>query len=177
MTGAVDYALALFSLTEELGTTDAALRDVKVCRDVLNKNPSYIALCDTPALSVPEKLSLITNAFASVDESVKNLLCILCERHSVNAFSAIAKEYVSLYNDARGIIEAEAISAVPLTPGQKDAIRKKLEAITGKAVTVNNIIDESILSGIKLRYMGTQLDGSLKTRLTQIERSLKNTLL
>ena len=177
MTGARDFAQALFSLTEELGTTDAALIDVKACRSALKETPSYISLCDTPALPVPEKLSLIKGAFSAVDESVRNLLCILCERHSVNIFPEIVKEYIALYNAARGIIEAEAITAVPLSAAQSAAIKKKLEAITGKRVTVNNIIDKSILSGIKLRYMGTQLDGSLKTRLTQIERSLQNTLL
>ena len=177
MTGGRDYALALFSLTEELGTTAAALDDIKACREVLLENPSYASLCDTPALPVPEKLALIKSAFADIDESVRNLLCILCEHHSVNLFFEIAREYCELYNDARGIIVAEAITAVPLSAAKTDAIKKKLEAITGKTVTVNNIVDKSILSGIKLRYMGTQLDGSLKTRLDQIEKSLKNTLL
>lgn len=177
MAGARDYALALFSLTEELGTTSVALGDVLACRDALNENPSYISLCDTPALSVPEKLSLIKSAFGCVDESVRNLLCILCEHHSINMFREIAKEYIALYNEARGIIEAEAITAIPLSAAQLAAIKKKLEAITGKTVTVNNTIDKAILSGIKLRYMGIQLDGSLKARLTQIEKSLQNTLL
>ena len=177
MTGAANYAEALFSLSEELHVSDRVLSDVTAAADALSANPDYLKLTDTPALSVPEKLELIKSAFSAVDESVRSLLCILCEHHSVSGFAEIAKEYCRLYNEARGIIVAEAITAVPLSEKNTDAIKKKLEAITGKTVTVNNIVDKSILSGIKLRYMGTQLDGSLKTRLDQIEKSLKNTLL
>ena len=120
MTGAAnEYAKALFSLTEELGTTESALSDLKLVNTVLSENPSYVKLTDTPALSVPEKLALLDEAFGSIDESLKNLIKILCERHSVYSFPKIASAYENEYNEARGILPAEVIFlTTPLSPNR-----------------------------------------------------------
>ena len=177
MTAAKDYAKALFSLTEELGTTESALIDVRTCAQAFKENPSYATLADTPALAPEEKLALISEAFASVDVSVSNLIKILCEKHSVYSFIEIAKEYDALYNESRGICPAEIISAVPVSTEQAEAVKRKLEALTGKTIVLKNTIDSSVLGGVKLRYMGIQLDGSLKARLEAIESGIKKTIL
>ncbi len=177
MTGAAnEYAKALFSLTEELGTTDKTLRDLRLVDTVLSENPSYIKLTDTPALSVPEKLTLLDEAFDSIDESLKNLIKILCERHSVHLFPALAKRFLSLYNESRGIIPAEVISATKLSDSAMAKLKEKLEVKTKKTVVLTNTVDESIIGGVKLRYDGIQLDGSLRARLDAIEKSLKSTI-
>ena len=54
------------------------------------------------------------------------------------------------------------------------AIAKKLSDMTGKKVIVKNTVDPEILGGIKLRYLGTQIDGSIKTRLDGFAEGLKN---
>ena len=177
MTAAKDYAKALFMLTEELGTTESALADVRTCHQAFKDNPSYATLTDTPALTPEVKLSLISEAFASVDESVGNLIKILCEKHSVYIFPEIAKEYDALYNESRGICPAEVISAVPLSAEQMTAMREKLSAMTGKTIVLKNTVDTTVLGGVKLRYMGIQLDGSLKSRLDAIESGIKKTIL
>ena len=171
MTVARDYAKALFMLTEELGTTEEVKDDVTVCRKVFLENPSYLTLTDTPALALSEKLSLVDEAFSGIDTSVCNLIKILCEKHSVHLFPELAKEYLAFYNEAR------VISAVPLSESQLESIKAKLRSMTGKTVVLNNKIDNEVLGGIKLRYMGIQLDGSLKSRLDSIEKGLKNTIL
>lgn len=177
MTGAANYAEALFSLSEELHVSDRVLSDVTAAADALSANPDYLKLTDTPALSVPEKLELMSRAFSALGEEVRNLLFILCEKHSVHIFREIAKEYVSLYNESRGICPAEVTSAVALSPDQLDRIGKKLESLTGKTVIIKNKIDRDLLGGIKLAFMGRQLDGSLRARLSAIEDGLKNTIL
>lgn len=177
MVGAKEYAGALFSLAEESGRTDIILADVKACAEAMRKNPEYAVLTDTPAISVPEKLSLIDRAFNSVDETVRNLLKILCEKHSVHKFTAIESEFISLYNEARGICRAEAISAVALSAKQMADLTSKLEKLTGKKILLKNLIDTNVLGGIKIRYMGVQMDYTLRSRLTAIEESLQNTIL
>ena len=177
MTGAKNFAEALFSLAEELSITDEVLSDVEAVSSALRRNPEYISIADTPAISVPEKLALIDEAFGSVNENVRNLIKILCERHSVHEFVRVAKEFRTLFNEARGIIPAEVISACPLTEKQLSALKSRLEAITGKTVVLKSTVDKTLLGGIKLRYMGRQLDASLRSRLDAIERGLKDTVL
>lgn len=176
MTGAANYAEALFSLSEEMRNTEQVLSDIITANDVLSSNPDYFKLTDTPAISVPEKLSLIAKAFAPLCETVRNLMSLLCEKHSVHIFPEIAKEYIILYNDSRNIVTAELTSAVALSAEQLQKIRIKLEKMTGKTVNVKNRIDSEVLGGIKLAVMGKQFDGTLRARLEAIENGLKNTI-
>ena len=85
----------------------------------------------------------------------------------------MAKAYLSEYDKARGIERVEAVTAVAMTEAQLAALRAKLTALTGKTVVIRNTTDPTILGGMKLRYSGLQLDGSVRSRLDAFERSLK----
>jgi len=54
---------------------------------------------------------------------------------------------------------------------------EKLASTTGKKIIIKNTVTPEILGGVKLRYSGKQLDGSVKTRLDKFEQSLKNTVI
>ena len=177
MTAYGEYGKALFMLTEEHGTTDAALADVIAADEIFRDNPDYVKLLDTPALGKAEKLSLCDVAFRDLDEDVRSLIKILCERHSVHGFRDVCRAYSALYNESRGIVHVEAVTAVGMTDAQLEALRQKLALETGKTIIINNTIAPEILGGVKLRYLGRQIDGSVKTRLDKFEESLKNTVI
>lgn len=177
MTAAAEYGKALFMLTEECGTTEKALADVLAADKIFKNNPSYVRLLDTPAITKAEKLSLVDEAFLCLDENVRNLIKILCERHLIFAFGEVKRTYSSLYDTSRGIEHVEAVTAVPMSKGQLSVMEKKLASMTGKRIIIKNTISPEILGGVKLRYSGTQLDGSVKTRLDSFEKSLKNTVI
>ena len=66
----------------------------------------------------------------------------------------------------------EAVSAVPLTEAQREALRDKLSAKLGKTILLENRIDPSVLGGVKLRYQGRELDGTAAGRLSSLRRAL-----
>lgn len=172
-----EYGKALFMLTEESGSTESALVDVMAAAAIFKENPAYAKLLDTPAITKSEKLALVGEAFSPIDESVVNLIKILCERHSTFAFGEVARTFSALYNESRGIEEVEAVSAVAMSEEQISRMTEKLSAMTGKKIILKNTVSPEILGGVKLRYSGIQLDGSVKTRLDKFEASLKNTVI
>lgn len=172
-----DYGKALFMLTEERGTTENVLKEITLLDKVFSENPDYVKLLDTPAISKAEKLVLIDEAFKDFDEDLKSLVKILCEKHSTNAFLNVKKCFSALYDTSRGIEHVEAVTAVPMTSAQLTKMSEKLSAKSGKKIIIKNTVSPEILGGVKLRYSGVQLDGSLKTRLEKFEASLKNTVI
>jgi F-type H+-transporting ATPase subunit delta len=172
-----EYGKVLFLLTEEDGTTAAVAEEMDAVRKILRENPRYEKLLDTPALAKEEKLYLIDRAFSALNENLVNLMKILCERHGVYLFSRIAAEYTALYDEARGIERVEALTAIAMTKKQIDALTEKLSFTTGKTVIVRNTVDSSLLGGVVLRYAGKQFDGSVKARLSALEKSLKEIVL
>ena len=177
MTAGNEYAKALFSLAEEEGICETILAEITDVSKIFSENPEYVKLLDTPALTRDEKLSLVDGAFATLSEILVNLIKILCERHSVYTFSAVARAFTALYNEARGIEEVEAVSAVAMTDAQILRMCEKLSSMTGKKIVLKNTVDPKILGGVKLHYSGIQLDGSIKTRLDKFSESLKNTII
>ena len=177
MVNVSEYAKALFELTEELGTTDTVRNELIALGDIFNKTPEYAKLLDTPALSKEERLSLLDTAFSSLDEMLLNLLKMVCEARQMYAIDKLISAYLAEYDSARGIERVAAITATAMTDEQREAMRRALEAKTGKNIIIENTVDKSILGGVKLRYMGKQLDGSLKTRLDVFEKKLQETVL
>ena len=177
MVNVSEYAKALFELTEELGTTDTVREELIALKKIFGENPQYAKLLDTPALSKEERLDLLDAAFSSLDEMLLNLLKMICEARQTYAIDKLISAYFAEYDSARGIERVSAITATAMTEQQREAMRRALEAKTGKRIIIENTVDKSILGGVKLRYMGRQLDGSLKTRLDVFEKKLQETVL
>ena len=172
-----EYGRALFMLCEEEGCADSVYGELSDIVRILEESPKYIKLLDTPALPKEEKLRLIDEAFAPIDERVRNLIKILCEKHAVYSFFDAKKTYDSCYLESRKIEIVDAITAVKMTDSQIENLKIKLGEICGKSIIVNNIINPDILGGMVLRYDGKQLDGSVKARLDRLSAGLKNTVI
>ncbi len=171
-----EYGRALFLLSEEKGTSQAVMEDLSAVRQALHAHPSYGNLMDTPAVALSEKEALIDAAFASVDTDVRSFLKILASKHAFYALDAAARFYEGLHEDARGIARAEAVSAVAMTEAQRAALCDKLSFMTGKHILLKNTVDPDVIGGIKLRYLGKQIDGTLASRLKGLEAAVKNTI-
>ena len=166
------YGDALFSLAEELGQTDEILRDAEVLGKVIAESPEYLGMLDSPALSREERLALIDSSFASLNKCLVNTAKLLTEKRLAYTIPAVIKHITAVYEKSRGIERVEVISAVPLSDTQKEKLKAKIEGITKKHIIISNTHDPSLLGGMKLRYMGVQLDGSVKTKLDGFEKSL-----
>jgi F-type H+-transporting ATPase subunit delta len=166
------YADALFSLSEERGATEKVLLDVKALCVILNENPSYLKMLDSPALSLNERLGLIDGALSTLSRDLLNTVKLLAEKRLCHLLLKVMSAFISKYESSRGIERVEAISSIPLSKEQIERLKEKLEVITKKQIVISNIHDPSILGGIKLRYMDKELDGSMKTRLRDFEKKL-----
>ena len=177
MTDMKEYASALLSLAGESGQTERISEELCALKALLLENPEYTKLLDTPAMKKDERLALAAEAFGGFSEYLLNLIMILSERHLAAGLVRLADEYATLYDEERGILRAEAVSAVAMSDEQIQRLADKLSRSTGKTVIVKNTLDPSMLGGVKLRYAGTQLDGTVRASLDRFERALEGSVL
>ena len=170
MIRASDYGRALFELARQEHREGEIGEEMAGVRAILEQQPAYARLLDSPALPREQRLSLVEEAFSSLNLYHLNFLKILCEKHAVKQYAACARVYGQLYDQAHGILRATAMTAVAM--GQQAALAKKLEAMTGKTVKLTNVVDARVLGGVTLRFAGVQLDGSLRARLEALRQSL-----
>ncbi|MNN90855.1 ATP synthase subunit delta [compost metagenome] len=62
---------------------------------------------------------------------------------------------------------------MPLSEQETASIQARFGAVTGKTIQVTNIVDQSLLGGIKVRIGDTLYDGSLSGKLKRLEKTLQ----
>ena len=80
-----------------------------------------------------------------------------------------------MQDEMAGRVQAILTSATPVDDKVKNAIAEKLSSVLGKTVTLNSVIDPSIIGGMVIRIGDTIYDGSVVNQLAQIRvKAIKN---
>ena len=174
MIDAYAYGKALYELAAEEGRSEEIGAELRLIASAMEQG--YVNLMDSPAVSKEEKCGLLRSAFGKADQLLQNFLFILCEKRAFYRFSACVAAYFSAMDEAMNILRATAITARPMEERQKEALRRKLSELTGKQVCLETQIDAELIGGIRLRYEGVQLDGSLRSRLDALRRNLADAI-
>ncbi len=83
----------------------------------------------------------------------------------------VADELVRRSAAAKGQTVAEVRSAVPLTDAQITQLAAALKARTNVDVTIRNIVDPTVMGGVVTHIGDSVIDGSVRTRLTQLREA------
>ncbi len=65
-------------------------------------------------------------------------------------------------------------TAVPLTEELEAKVLAKVQALTGKDVSLEKIVDESLIGGFILRVGDKQFDASISNKLNNLKRDFLN---
>ena len=178
MTGAVVYGQGLYALAKEEGLEEAILQELELLKIAFADQPDFLKLLSSANVPKEERLEIIDSSFrGKAQPYVLNFLKLLTEKGYIVRFTDCCEAYRNQYNEDKGILQVQAVSAVALTEGQRRQLAEKLTAITGKTIDLVCKEDKSVLGGIRLNYGGIQVDGTVQNRLQAMERQLKNTVL
>lgn len=175
---AVNYAGALYELSLEEGLSADLLQQLQVLQTSFAEEPAFVRLLAAPNISKEERCNVLEESFRDrVHPYVLNFLKILTEKGYIRHFSDCCKAFENRYNTDNGILPVLAETAVALTPDQLGRLQEKLQTITGKKVVLENQVVPACLGGVRLRYDGTQVDGTVQGRLKAMGNLLQNTVL
>ena len=167
------YGGSLYDLAAEEQLTGSILEQLTQVRQLFRDNPDYIRLLGEPSIPMAERLGLVETAFGDQAERyLINFIKLLCERRILGDFYGCCDEYVRRYRIARNIAQAVVYSALPLTAAQEEALKGKLEIMSGKHVLMDVRTDPDVIGGLKVELDGKELDGSVRGRLSGISRKL-----
>ena len=167
------YGGSLYDLAAEEKLTEELLQELQTAVDSIEAEPQYKRLLATPSVPKKERCALLDEAFrGKVHLYVLNFLKILCEKGTLRELPGCARAFRVKYNQAHGILEATATSAIPMTAEQTERLHEKLEAVTGKKIDLKTKVEPGVLGGIRLDIEGTELDGTVQNRLASLRRSI-----
>lgn len=172
------YGGSLYDLARSEELEGRLLEELETVCTLMAQQEDYLRLLSTPNIPKQERCGLIQEAFgAQVHPYLINFMKILCENGTLGQLKDCAQEFRRRYNLDQGILEAKAITALPLTPDQEKALTRKLEEITGKKVQLTSQVDPRVLGGIRLEMDGVQLDGTVESRLAQLRTDIRQAVL
>ncbi len=167
------YAEALFQLGEEKNSTDKFAEELHVIREVFQTDQKLFTFLKHPRINNEQKEQFLKEIFQGLQPDIVHTMIILAQRDRIEITPSMIDHYIQLLNDAKGIAEATVYSVRPLSNPERSALVKNLAKRLNKStINLQNIVDTSVLGGLKIRVGNTIFDGSLSGKLKRIERNI-----
>ena len=171
------YARALLDVALERGVAEPLRAELQAMAAVIAAHQELSALLANPAVSAEGKKKLLTAVAsrAQASDLLTRLLALMGERDRLDLLPMVAGAYAKMWNAHRGVVAAEAVSAMPLDETQTRDVARALLAVTGREVDLSSRVDPRLLGGLLVKMEGRTYDGSVRSRLNALRRTLAGT--
>lgn len=174
---ATRYATALFDLAKQKNEVDQVNDDLQGLSDALDESPELKRLIESPVLARDEQENGILSVAeqAGVRELTGNFLGTLARNRRLYVLPGAIRAFQDLVAQSRGEVTAEVTSAQELTAEQERSVREAAKRFAGRDVNLRTNVDPSLLGGLVVKVGSRMLDVSLKSKLQQLEQSMRGT--
>jgi F-type H+-transporting ATPase subunit delta len=171
------YARALLDVALEKGAAEPLRAELAAMVKLIAAHPDLAALLANPAVSAErkKKLAAAVAARAGATDLLARLVTLMGERDRLDMLPMVSAAYTRLWNAHRGVVAAQAVSAVPLEETELRAVSRALAAASGREVDLSARVDPRLLGGMLVHMEGRTYDGSVRTRLRALRRTLAGT--
>lgn len=167
------YAEALFQLGGEKDTLEQLGEELQVVQAVFQENEQIYTFLKHPRVKHEQKKQFLDEAFQGLQADVINTIKLLVERHRIEITPTIVDHFNQMVNDAKGIAEAKVYSVRKLSDSEQQALSVSFaRRFDKKGMKIDNIVDPTLLGGLKIRIGNTIYDGSVSSKLSRIERNI-----
>ena len=166
------YAEALFSLKRDSDQLVDSQKEVKELIKVLKENPDFIVLLTSAYKDFSEKENIIDQVFKGVDKDILTLMKIVTRNHRGQYLVEIFENFNSLVNESRGVLEGLVYSTEPLKEKELMKLNSTISEIEKVDVDLKNVIDPTLIGGVKVVINDHIYDGSIKHHLENLKLTL-----
>ena len=125
-----------------------------------------------PLLPADRITDLIITTIDDLDEQMQNFVRLLAKNHRLALIPYVATLFEQYRAQSEQRIEAQVISALPLSDEQQQSLTKTLGRRLNATVVLNCSLDKNLLAGAVVHAGRLSIDGSLKARLQKLSATL-----
>ncbi len=170
------YARSLFDLCNDAGGRDKILEvadELEQICELVRSDAGFRSYLDSPVIDTARRSLGVKSIFANrITDLVLRFMLVLNTNGRLGRIESIHAAFDELVQEAWGRVEVDVWTASPLDAGGQDMLRSRLHEILGKEPVLHAWTDASVIGGIRIRIGDTLIDGSVASRLKQLERSL-----
>lgn len=168
------YAESLLEVAKVQGVSQSVYSDLLEIKQALVNDSTFASFAEDPKVSKEARIAFVTETFKCVDAPLMNLLKILADRKQLGLIPGIVDAFVEYYNNANQQAKMKVESVYPLSSEELDELGKVFIEKTGyKKLLIENVINESLIGGIRTTIGTTVYDGSVINELNQLSKSFQ----
>jgi F-type H+-transporting ATPase subunit delta len=169
------YAKALFELAVEQGKVDAWSAALQSLKQAVEASAELRDVLENPIYTKDQRRAIVARLVSALrlEAEPANLLYLLGDRGRLAQLAAVVDEFGTLADAKLGRLRARVTSAVPLDPATATHIADRLARATRAQVILDAHVDPEILGGVVAQVGSLTYDGSVRTQLEDLRRSLK----
>jgi F-type H+-transporting ATPase subunit delta len=165
------YAQAAFELAAERHELESWKEGLGRIADI-GKDSKLLAVLENPKVPLDAKRELLEERLGRVNPLALNLACLLLGKGRLRIAGDVLQEYGRLLDAYYGVEHADIVTAVPLDADEKERISRELGDMVGRKVIIDARTDPAILGGFTAKIGERLIDGSTRSVLESLRRSL-----
>ncbi len=165
---AFQYAEALFSLAKDTSQIEAVLTEFKVVKASFD-NEIYQFLLH-PKIKKQDKKEII-NKYVKND-LLKRFIFVLIDNSRIEILNDVLDEFEKLIDNQNKTMKVQVYSHKLLSPGQKQQLADNLAKKHNRKIELENIVDKSIVGGLRIEFEGMILDDTINNYLNSLKANL-----
>lgn len=169
------YAVALFELASEAKTLDPVAEELNSLNALLGDSEELKLITTSPIISQTNQASAMGAMVKAMgfSKTVENFIGVVTANRRLDQLGNIINEFNRMLAHHRGEVNASVVTAFKLDKKQLDALSIKLKSMVGSDVKLESEVDEELLGGMVVRVGSRMIDSSLKTKLANLEATMK----
>jgi len=166
------YAKAVFDLATESGTQDDWSATLEFLA-LISQDEDFINTVNTPQVSAEQVEGLLLDVLGKkIPAGGDNFIKLLTQNARTDVLADIQQQFTALLAESRQSIEAEVVTARPLSADQKTKLTDALQTRLGVSVSLVEVVDESLVGGAMVKAGDLVIDGSAKGRVEKLAIAL-----
>lgn len=170
------YAEALIGAVTDPGQLETVHEEILALGSIFKDNEQLRAFVEGPSVSINAKHGLIDKVFKDrVSQLTLDFLHMLLNKHRIDQFDGIVAAFIRLVEARRNQVRVQITTAVDLGADVMDRLKRALDAGLGKDCILDTTVDRKVIGGVVAVVGDRVVDGSLRTALDDLGKSLIKT--
>ena len=167
------YAEAAYKIAVETDQLDMWTDNLSILSHTIVSG-DVKAIIASPKIDSAKTLDFL-NSFLKNDSPIfSKFISIMIENKKVYFLDEVYRLFSEMILDEQNTTIAEVETAYPLTDNQKNSLIKKLEKQYDRKIKIDEVINKSLLAGIKLSINNEVTDYSVRYKLNSMKEQIIN---
>lgn len=171
------YATALYELAHDANALDQVASDLNRLKSLVAESADTRHLLASPLIPRAQQAKAMgaIAAKAGMGDIARRFVGVIANNRRLSQLMSCIDAFESLLARRRGEVEAEVVSAAPLSQTQINAISAAIPGGTGRKVRLILKVDPKLLGGLRVKVGSRLVDASLSSKLSRLQLAMKGT--